>query len=78
MKDVKVLASCCGGEALVKLVEEVAQVRGVPVQVELVKDLGRIMGYGVMSSRGLVVDGKVVHAGGAPSRSQVEAWIGGV
>lgn len=78
MKDVKVLASCCGGEALVKLVEEVAQVRGVPVQVELVKDLGRIMGYGVMSSQGLVVDGKVVHAGGAPSRSQVEAWIGGV
>jgi hypothetical protein len=77
MKDVKVLASCCGGESLVKLVQDVAQAKGVPVQVELVKDIGRIMGYGVMSSQGLVVDGKVVHSGGAPSVAQVEAWIAG-
>lgn len=75
MKDVKVLASCCGGELLVKLVQDVARAKGVPVEVELVKDIGRIMGYGVMSSRGLVVDGKVVHSGGVPSVAQVETWL---
>jgi hypothetical protein len=77
MKDVKVLARCCDGELLVKLVQDVARAKGVSVRVELVKDIGRIMGYGVMSSQGLVVDGKVVHSGGAPSVAQVEAWIPG-
>ncbi len=75
MRDVKVLASCCGGEATVKLVEDVAREKGVQVEVELVKDLGRIMGYGVMASQGLVVDGRVVHSGGAPERRQVESWL---
>ena len=34
-----------------------------------------IMTYGVMSTPGVVIDGKVVHAGGVPSRGAVEAWL---
>ena len=35
-----------------------------------------IMGYGVMSTPGVVIDGKVVHAGAVPSRDKVERWLG--
>jgi predicted thioredoxin/glutaredoxin len=34
-----------------------------------------IMGYGVMSTPGVVIDGKVVHAGGVPSRAKIEQWL---
>lgn len=38
-------------------------------------DLPAIMGYGVMSTPGVVIDGQVVHAGGVPARSKVEGWF---
>jgi hypothetical protein len=40
--------------------------------VEQIQD---IMTYGVMSTPGVVIDGKVVHAGGVPSRGAVEGWL---
>jgi predicted thioredoxin/glutaredoxin len=33
------------------------------------------MSYGVMSTPGVVIDGKVVHAGGVPPRAKVEGWF---
>ena len=33
------------------------------------------MRYGVMSTPGVVIDGKVVHAGGVPARGKVESWF---
>ncbi len=76
MKDFKVLGSGCSKcVATAKLIEDIAQTKGVEVQVEKVTDLTRILGYGVMSTPGVVIDGKVVHAGGVPARSKVEAWF---
>ena len=40
-----------------------------------VEELRDIMGYGVMSTPGVVIDGKVVHAGGVPSREKIEHWL---
>lgn len=40
-----------------------------------VEELREIMGYGVMSTPGVVIDGQVVHAGGVPSRAKVEQWL---
>ena len=37
--------------------------------------MAAIIGYGVMSTPGVVIDGAVVHAGGVPSRSKVEGWF---
>ena len=33
------------------------------------------MGYGVMSTPGVVINGKVVHPGGVPSREKTEQWL---
>jgi hypothetical protein len=47
----------------------------VEVSVEKVTDYAEIAGYGIASTPGLVVDGKVVHAGGLPKPEDVARWI---
>ena len=57
------------------LIDQVAQSKGVAVKLEMVEELRVIMGYGVMSTTGVVINGKVVHTGGIPSRDKVEGWL---
>lgn len=76
MKNVKILGTGCANcQTTYKLVDEVAKARGVDIQLEKIEDLKAIMGYGVMSTPGVVIDGKVVHAGGVPARAKVEGWF---
>jgi small redox-active disulfide protein 2 len=78
MKDIKVLGTGCANcNTTAKLIEETAQALGAAVRVEKITDMAQILGYGVMSTPGVVIDGKVVHAGGVPSRNSVEAWLRG-
>jgi predicted thioredoxin/glutaredoxin len=37
--------------------------------------MAQIMSYGIMSTPGVVIDGKVVHAGGIPDRKKIELWL---
>jgi small redox-active disulfide protein 2 len=76
MKDIKVLGSGCANcRTTLKLIEEIAQARGVAVNLEKIEDMAAILGYGVMSTPGVVIDGKVVHAGGVPDRKKIESWL---
>ena len=51
MKNIKVLGSGCANcKTTLKLIEEVAQARGVAVNLEKVDDMAAILGYGVMST----------------------------
>ena len=76
MKDIKVLGTGCANcRNTLALIEAVARERGVEIQLEKIEDLKAIMGYGVMSTPGVVIDGKVVHAGGVPPRAKVEGWF---
>ncbi len=76
MKSVKVLGTGCANcRTTVTLVEAVAREKGAPIELEKVEDLPAIMGYGVLSTPGVVIDGVVVHAGGVPARSKVERWF---
>lgn len=76
MKDIKVLGSGCANcKNTIALIEAVAKEAGVGVQIEKVQNMPAIIGYGVMSTPGVVVEGKVVHAGGVPSRDQIRAWL---
>ena len=74
--DIKVLASGranCKNTA--KLLEEVAQAQSVAITLEKVEDMRAIMGYCVMRTPAVVVNGKVVHAGGIPARDSVAQWL---
>ena len=76
IRDIKVLGTGCANcKNTLKLIEEVALEKGVAVQLEKVEDIQSIMGYGVLSTPGVVIDGKVVHAGGVPSRDKVAGWL---
>ena len=70
--DIKVLGTGCANcKNTIALIEQEAQAKGIVVQLEKVEDLRQIMGYGVMSTPGVVINGKVVHAGGVPSRDKI-------
>lgn len=76
MKNIKVLGSGCANcKTTLKLIEKAASAKGVEVQLEKVEDMAAILGYGVMSTPGVVIDGKVVHAGGVPDRKKIESWL---
>lgn len=76
MKNIKVLGSGCANcTNTLKLIEQVAREKGIEVQLEKVTDIAQIMGYGVMRTPGVVIDGAVVHAGGMPDRKKVEGWL---
>ena len=74
--EVKVLGTgCTKCKSTVALIEDVASTKGVTLSLEKVGDIQDIVGYGVMSTPAVVIDGKVVHAGGVPSRDKVEQWL---
>ncbi|MGB5207744.1 MAG: thioredoxin family protein [Azonexus sp.] len=76
MKEIKVLGTGCANcNTTLKLIEEVAAEKGVAITLTKVEDLPEIMRYGVMSTPGVVVDGKVVHAGGIPARAKIAGWL---
>ncbi len=76
MKNIKVLGSGCANcKATLKLIDEAAKSAGADIELEKVEDIADIMSYGVMSTPGVVIDGKVVHAGGVPDRKTVEGWL---
>lgn len=76
VKNVKVLGPGCKRcDAAVQMVKDAATKAGVEVTVEKVTDYAEIAGYGIASTPGLVVDGKVVHAGGLPKAEDVARWI---
>jgi small redox-active disulfide protein 2 len=76
MKNIKVLGSGCANcKATLKLIEDAANAKGVEVQLEKIEDMAAILGYGVMSTPGVVIDGKVVHAGGVPDRKKIDDWL---
>ena len=74
--DIKVLGTgCTNCKNTVALIEQVAQAKGAAITLQKVEELRDIMGYGVMSTPGVVINGKVVHAGGVPSREKIEQWL---
>lgn len=74
--DIKVLGTGCANcRNTLALIDQVAKAKGVPIALSKVEDIKAIMGYGVMSTPGVVIDGRVVHAGGVPAREKVEGWF---
>jgi small redox-active disulfide protein 2 len=76
MKDVKVLGPGCKRcETTAEMVRAEAQKLGVEVKVEKVTDYAEIAQFGIASTPGIVIDGKVVHAGGLPKAEDLAKWL---
>ena len=76
MKDIKVLGTGCAKcKTTFSLIEDSAKAKGVEIRLEKIENLKDIMSYGILATPGVVIDGKVVHAGGVPSRVAVESWL---
>lgn len=76
MKQIKVLGSGCANcKTTYTRIEQVAQDQGLKVMLEKVEDLATIMSYGVMSTPAVVIDNKVVHAGGVPAKAKIAEWL---
>lgn len=76
MKNIKILGSGCKNcETTARLVAIAADQAGVEIELEKVTDIAEILSFGVMSTPGVVVDGKLVHAGGLPGPDEVRCWI---
>lgn len=78
MKDVKVLGPGCKRcEATADMVRTEAVRLGVPITLEKVTDYAAIAGWGIAATPGIVIDGRVVHAGGLPKAEDVARWLAG-
>lgn len=76
MRDVKVLGPGCKRcAATAEMVKAEAAKLGIDVKLEKITDYAVIAQYGIASTPGIVIDGKVVHAGGLPKSEAIAAWL---
>lgn len=78
MKDVKVLGPGCQRcKTAEEMVKAAAEKLAIAVKVEKITDYAAIAAYGIASTPGIVIDGKVVHAGGLPKAEDLARWLAG-
>lgn len=76
MKTIKVFGPGCKRcETTAAMVQDAAAKLGLAVEVEKITDPRAIAMAGVMSTPGISVDGKLVHAGGLPDKVKLEGWL---
>jgi small redox-active disulfide protein 2 len=76
MKHVKVFGpGCCRCQDTADLVKAEAEKLGVEVEIEKVADFAEIAKAGIVSTPGVMIEGKLVHAGGMPKAADVRTWL---
>jgi small redox-active disulfide protein 2 len=76
MKKVQVLGSGCSKcRITAQQVLDVAHQLGAQIALEKVEQPAAIAAMGVLSTPAVAIDGRVVHAGGIPSRDQIASWF---
>jgi small redox-active disulfide protein 2 len=76
MKDIKVLGPGCKRcQTTAEMVKAEADRLGVAVAIEKVTDYAAIAAFGIAATPGIVIDGKVVHAGGLPKAEDIARWL---
>ncbi len=76
MKNVKILGSGCKRcMDTAEMARSTAERLGITITLEKVTDYAQIASFGIAATPGVVVDGKVVHAGGLPRVEDMEKWL---
>jgi predicted thioredoxin/glutaredoxin len=57
------------------MIEDAARSLGVEVEVEKVTDMVEIARNRIMSTPGILIDGRLVHAGGLPKADAIAGWL---
>jgi small redox-active disulfide protein 2 len=74
--NIKILGTGCAKcVTLENKVRELVKEKSIPAEVEKVSDLREIMGYGIMMTPGLVINGKVKSSGYIPKDAEIVEWI---
>lgn len=74
--EIKILGTGCPKcKSLEKLTQEAVSELGIDASVVKEEDIMKIMTYGIMSTPGLVIDGKVVLSGRLPSSSELKSFL---
>ena len=66
---------CSNCDKLYQHALEAVKLSGKKAEVIKVEDLQKIMGYGILSTPALVIDGVVKAAGKVPKVEQIKEWI---
>ncbi len=73
---IKVLGpGCTNCKNLERATREAIAELGIDADVQKIEDYALIMGYGIMSTPGLVIDEKVVASGRVPKASEIRELI---
>ncbi len=77
MKNIKILGPGCKRcQATEDMIRAEVGKLGVDMTIEKVTDYAAMAQFGVMSTPAVVIDGKVVHAGGLPKPEDIGKWLG--
>lgn len=77
MKKIQILGTGCAKcQKLAENAKQAADKLGLDYEMEKITDINQIMGFGVMATPGLAIDGKVLVAGKVPSPADLEKMLG--
>jgi small redox-active disulfide protein 2 len=76
MKTIQILGTGCPKcRKLTEMAEEAAKSAGIEYTIEKVTDINAIIGFGVMATPALVVDGEVRVSGRVPSIDELKGML---
>ncbi|MCK9246195.1 MAG: thioredoxin family protein [Anaerolineaceae bacterium] len=76
MLTIKILGSGCANcKRLEQIVRKVIENNSLEAEIEKVTDFQEITKWPILSTPGLVVDGKVLSSGRIPSEAEITDWL---
>jgi small redox-active disulfide protein 2 len=76
MKKIQILGTGCAKcEKLTEQVKQAARSLNIQYELEKVKDIQKIVEYGVMMTPAMVVDGQVKFSGKVPSVEEIKKYL---
>lgn len=77
MKKVQILGTGCAKcQKLTENAKEAARSLGITIELEKVSDMVEIMKFGILSTPGLVIDGKLVASGKLLQPEEIAPYLG--